>query len=213
MRLFRIVSLALCSVALLACVGGAIAVAYFAPPRGYYQISGLVMLRGAESQATLSHRSLACADDATDPPLTTCRATEDGRELLLTFQPETRPRWGFQSCAVSYAGQVASCRDGNLTVNGRPVAMVEGGALGLADADLQRLRRAHPIESFNEADWDRLMLLPAFLIALGIALAAANIPATPWHGRVGIAAASGLIAFIPAYVIVALWVLSLGYID
>ncbi len=212
MSAFRMVSLALCGVALLVCVGGATVVGYFAPPRAHYRVSGLIMLRGGESQAILSHRSLACADDATNPLLTTCRATENGRELLLTVQHESRPRWSFRSCAVSYAGLVASCRAGNLTVSGPLMAMVEGGALGLTDADLQRLRRAHPIESFSEADWERLMLLPAFLIALGVALAA-NAPATHRRGRVGIAATSGLIALIPAYAAIAFWILSLGYID
>jgi hypothetical protein len=212
MRVFRIVSLSLAGVAVLCCLAGMAVAAYFAPPDDLYRVSG-VALNGPGGVARLPHRGLACAGDPANARSATCRATIAGQPLVVMVEYETGSAWGLRSCTATYQGKSATCRAGNMVVNGPPYAMIQGADLGLSRADLQSVRQQWPVENWHEVDWLRVPALFAALIALAVVLVVCNIPVPHPFGRVVIAGAGGLTTFLVTYAALGLYIFSLGYID
>jgi hypothetical protein len=212
MNAFRVVSLTLAGVALLICLIGLAVVAYFAPPADLYHVSGIA-LSGPGGVARLPYRSIACADDPANARLTACRTTLAGQPLVVTAEYEAGAAWSLRACTATYRGKSATCRTGNMVVNGPPYAIIQGSELGLSRADLQSVRQQWPVENWHEADWLRVPALLAALLALGAVLAACNIPVPHPFGRVILAGAGGLTTFLVTYAALGLYILSLGYLD
>jgi hypothetical protein len=212
MKVLRVASLSLTGVALLCCLAGVAVATYFAPPDDLYRVAG-VALRGPGGVARLPHRGLACADDPANARLATCRATGGGQALVVTAEYEARPAWGLRACTATYQGKSATCRAGNMVVNGPLYAIIQGADLGLSRADLQSVRQQWPVENWHEADWLRVPALLAALLALGVVLVACNIPVPHPFGRAIIAGAGGLTTFLVTYTALGLYIFSLGYVD
>ena len=212
MKVFRVASMSFAGMALLCCLAGVAVAAYFAPPADLNQIAG-VALRSSGSAARIPHRGVVCAGDPANARVTTCRTTLAGQPLVVTDEYETGSAWRLRACTATYQGKAATCRTGNMVINGPPYAVIQAADLGLSPTDLHSVRQQWPVENWREADWLRVPALLAVLLALGVVLVACNIPAPHPLGRVLIAGAGGLTTFLVTYAALGLYIVSLGYVD
>jgi hypothetical protein len=212
MKIFRVASLSLAGVALLCCLAGVAVAAYFAPPADLNQIAGIA-LRGPGRAARIPHRGVDCAGDPANARVATCRTTLAGQPLIVAVEYEAGSAWSLRACAATYQDKSATCRTGNMVINGPPYAVIQAADLRLSPADLQSVRQQWPVENWREADWLRFPALLAALLALGVVLVACNVPAPHPLGRVLIASAGGLTTFLVTYAALGLYIVSLGYVD
>ena len=207
---WRLVTLIVCGLALGSVALGLADAVYFAPPREYDAFRG-VQIQGANGSpgaTILPRHGLACAEDAANPPSTTCRATVGATPLVVTMTRPAPGRWAFSACTATYGERRAPCRAGF-----PPYAVVDGATLGLTPADLAALRPAWSPEGWTEAVWRRAFLALAALTGLGLAALALNAPLDGPFVRLTAAVATGVTAFFLAAPLFGFALDALGYID
>ena len=153
----------------------------------------------------LSGRQLSCAPVAAVPFTSRCTVAIAGQtlELLARRNPAGDPNQLGGACEARYAGRVWPCQIGSRHVHVHAFAYLDQ-PLGLTPAQLEAVRRAHPLANLPEEPF----LLGVLLVAAFSAMVAAG-GATAWfvsggHGRgkaLAAAALAGPVAFATSFVL------------